>query len=138
MTWTDVRERIVVPELSLKEFVFSPPDKALRAAERPAYQRGPIPGPTEFAISLKMYVDKVAVTCPLDGHGEIAKREKIPKTLKHFHMVWHFLTISIRSSEGHFPFNHYLFEATTIFTQSCRCKVCVKIMLFRKKELKRK
>jgi hypothetical protein len=41
------------------------------AAERPALRRAPIPEPTEFAISLKAYVDKVAASCPLYGHREV-------------------------------------------------------------------
>jgi hypothetical protein len=53
VTQTEIREPIVVPELSLEEFVFSAPDEAVRAAERPARRRAPIPGPTEFMISLK-------------------------------------------------------------------------------------
>jgi hypothetical protein len=39
--------------------------------ERAGRRRAPIPGPTEFAISLKAYVDKVAVTCLLRGHREV-------------------------------------------------------------------
>jgi hypothetical protein len=35
----------------------------------------PIPRPTEFAVNLKAYVDKVAGTCPLFGHIEIEKEE---------------------------------------------------------------
>jgi hypothetical protein len=42
VTRTEVRERIVVPELPLEEFVFSAPDEAVRAAERPARRRAPI------------------------------------------------------------------------------------------------
>jgi hypothetical protein len=75
-----------VSEASLEEFVFSPPDEAVR----PARRREPILGPTEFAISLKTHVDKVVATCPLSGHGEvreIAKGEKIRKISNHFHVV---------------------------------------------------
>jgi hypothetical protein len=46
-------ERIITPELSLEEFVFSAPNEAVRAAESPARRRAPIPGATEFAIILK-------------------------------------------------------------------------------------
>jgi hypothetical protein len=71
VTRTEVRERIVVPELSLEEFIFSAASEAMREAEMSARRRAPIPGPTEFAISLKTYVDKVAATCPLSGHREV-------------------------------------------------------------------
>jgi hypothetical protein len=60
-----------VPELSLEEFVFSASDEAVMAAETPARRRAPIPGPTEFEISLKAYVDKIAATCPSSGHREV-------------------------------------------------------------------
>jgi hypothetical protein len=53
MTRTEVLERMVVLELSLEEFVFSTPDEAVRAAERPACRRAPILGPPGFAISVK-------------------------------------------------------------------------------------
>jgi hypothetical protein len=76
VTRTEARERIVVPELSLEEFVFLAPDEAVKAAERPACRRVPIPGPTEFAISLKADVDKVAATCPLCGHRDIQRDRK--------------------------------------------------------------
>jgi hypothetical protein len=71
VTRTEIRERIVVPKLSLEEFVLFAPDEAVRAAERPARGRVPISGPTEFAISLKAYVDKVATACPLCGYREV-------------------------------------------------------------------
>jgi hypothetical protein len=64
-------KRIVVPELSLEEFVFSAPDQAVRAAERSVRRRAPIPGPTEFEMSLKAYVEKGAATCSLYGHREV-------------------------------------------------------------------
>jgi hypothetical protein len=64
VTRTEIRERIVVPELSLEEFFFSVPDEAVRAAERPVRQRASIPGSSEFAINLKAYVDNAATTCP--------------------------------------------------------------------------
>jgi hypothetical protein len=87
VTRTKVRESIIVLELSLEEFVFSAPDEAAMAAERPAHRRAPIPGPTEFVISSKAPVDKIVVTCPLCGigrFGKIAKREKKPKTSNPF------------------------------------------------------
>jgi hypothetical protein len=55
----------------LEEFVFAVPDEAVRAAERPAGRKAPIPGSTGFAISLKAYVDKIGATCPLCGHREV-------------------------------------------------------------------
>jgi hypothetical protein len=55
VTRTEVRERIVVPELSLEEFVFSAPDESGTAAEKPARRKAPIPAPTESAISLKAW-----------------------------------------------------------------------------------
>jgi hypothetical protein len=60
-----------MPELSLEEFVFSAPDEAVRATERPAGRRAPIPGATEFAISLKVSVDKVAAICSFCGPREV-------------------------------------------------------------------
>jgi transcription elongation factor Elf1 len=60
-----------VPELSLEEFVFFAPDEAVSASERRTRQRAPIPGPTEFAISLKAFVGTVALNCPLCGHREV-------------------------------------------------------------------
>jgi hypothetical protein len=71
VTRTEVGERIVVPELSLEEFIFSATGEAVRAAEKSACRRAPIPGPTEFAISLKGYVDKIAASCPLCGHMKV-------------------------------------------------------------------
>jgi hypothetical protein len=68
---TKILERIDVPELSLEECIFSAPDEAVRAADRPACRRTPTPEPTEFVISLKAYVDKAAATCPLCGHREV-------------------------------------------------------------------
>jgi hypothetical protein len=64
VTRTEVLERIILPELSLEDVIFSAPDEAVRAAERPASRRAPIPGPIEFTISLKADVDTVAATCP--------------------------------------------------------------------------
>jgi hypothetical protein len=55
----------------LEPFIFSVPGEAVWAAERPAGRKAPIPGPTEFAISLKAYFDKVAETCLLGGHKEV-------------------------------------------------------------------
>jgi hypothetical protein len=66
VTRTEVRERIVVPELFQEDFLFSTPDEPVRAAER-----APIPGPIESAISLKAHVDKVAATCPLCGQRKV-------------------------------------------------------------------
>jgi hypothetical protein len=71
MTGAEIRERIVVPELSLEEFVFSALDEAVRAAERPTRQRTPIPGPTEFRICLKAYVGTVVTTCPFYVYREV-------------------------------------------------------------------
>jgi hypothetical protein len=70
---TEVLERIVGRQPSLERFIFSGPDEAVRAAERPARRRAPIPEPTEFAISLKAYVDKAAVTCLLCGQKEVQR-----------------------------------------------------------------
>jgi hypothetical protein len=70
---TKVLERIILLQPSLEQFIFSAPGEAVRAAERLARRKTPIPGPTEFAISLKAYVDKIAATCPLGGHKEVQR-----------------------------------------------------------------
>jgi hypothetical protein len=77
VTQIEVPERIVVPELSLEEFVFSLSDESVRSVETPTRRRALIPGPTEFAISLKAYVHKVAAIRPLCGYRDVqGGREK--------------------------------------------------------------
>jgi hypothetical protein len=73
VTQIKVLDRIVMPRLLLEEFVFSAPDEASRATENPARRRAPIPGPTEFAVNLKAYVEKIAASCPLCGHREVQR-----------------------------------------------------------------
>jgi hypothetical protein len=91
---TETGEQIAVLELSMEQFAFNAPDKALRAAARPARRRAPIPGPTEFAISFKQCIEKVAAACPLCGHTEVQEdreKDKIPKTLNHMRGMCLFL-----------------------------------------------
>jgi hypothetical protein len=76
ITRTEIRERIVVPELYLEEFVCSAPNEVARAVERPTSLRASIPGPTEFAISLKAYSGKIAATCCLWRHREVQRDRK--------------------------------------------------------------
>jgi hypothetical protein len=58
----EIREQIAGPKLSMEEFAFPAPDGAVRAAAGPEFRGAPISAPTEFAISLKACIDKVATT----------------------------------------------------------------------------
>jgi hypothetical protein len=67
----------------LEEYIFCAHDEAMRAAERPARRRAPIPGPNEFAINLKAYADKAPAIYFLWGHREVQgdrNKEIIPQT----------------------------------------------------------
>jgi hypothetical protein len=71
VTPADVLNRIAMPEVTFKEYIFTPTTQAALPAGRAGNQHAPIPRPTDFAVNLKAYVDKVAGTCPLCGHTEI-------------------------------------------------------------------
>jgi hypothetical protein len=68
---SQVLNRIATPEMTLAHYVFPESFKTPVQAERPRRRRVPIQGPTEFAVSLKAYVDKLPGTGPLCGHTEI-------------------------------------------------------------------
>jgi hypothetical protein len=72
----DVLARIALPEIGFEDYVFGAPPEVPLPAGRARYPRAPIPRPTEFAVNLKVYVDKVAGTCPLCGHTEIEKEDE--------------------------------------------------------------
>jgi hypothetical protein len=66
---TRVLERIEVPELPVDEAFMYP--EIINLPTRPGIptrRRGPVPGPTSFAVSLAAYIEKVPGTCPLCGH----------------------------------------------------------------------
>jgi hypothetical protein len=72
---SEVLDRICIPEMALENYVFPEPTEAAVPLDR-----APIPKPTEFAGSLKAYVDKLTRTCPLCGHSEGQKEEKEAET----------------------------------------------------------
>jgi hypothetical protein len=66
-----VLQRLEVPELSFDDaFVYPEQLGRQQAQGTPRHRRQPIPGPTEFAISLMAYVDATIGKCPLCGHKE--------------------------------------------------------------------
>jgi hypothetical protein len=76
MTPADVLARIAKPEVGLEDDIFGAPPEVLLPAARAGHRRAPIPRPTEFAVNMKAYVDKVAGTCPLCGRTEIEEEEE--------------------------------------------------------------
>jgi hypothetical protein len=69
----------------MEEFSFAAPNEAVRAAERPAHRRAPIPGSTEFVIRLKACIDKIAATRPLCGHMDVQEdreQRQNPESIK--------------------------------------------------------
>jgi hypothetical protein len=73
VTPTGILDRIVLSELFLDVFAFSDVDEVARTVGRSGRPGVPIPGPTEFAISLKTYVDKVTGASPPCGHVDVKK-----------------------------------------------------------------
>jgi hypothetical protein len=71
VTPADVLAGIAMPEVTLEECVFASTTESALQAGRAANRRAPIPKPTDFAVNLKAYVDKVGGPCPLCGHTEI-------------------------------------------------------------------
>jgi hypothetical protein len=75
VTPADVLARIAIPEIGLEDYIFGAPLEVPLPAGRVGHRRAPIPRPTEFAVNLKEYLEKVAGTCPLCGHTEIEEEE---------------------------------------------------------------
>jgi hypothetical protein len=73
VTPAGVLDRVVSPELPLKDIVFPGVDEVARTVGMAGRRRAPIPGPTERPISFKAYVGKVTCTCPLCGHVEVER-----------------------------------------------------------------
>jgi hypothetical protein len=80
MVPSEVLDRIRIPEMALENYVFPEPTKAAVPPDRARWQRSLIPRPTEFAVSLKAYVDKLLSTCPLPGHSGGQEEKKETKT----------------------------------------------------------
>jgi hypothetical protein len=63
--------RLEVPELSFDDaFVYPDRMNPQHVQGSSPHRRRPIPGPTEFAISLTSYIDATTGKCPLCGHEE--------------------------------------------------------------------
>jgi hypothetical protein len=73
---SEVVSRISVPEMSLKQFVSQESTEAPASDERPVLRRVRIPAPIEFAVSLKIYIDKMSGACPLYGHQDHEESSK--------------------------------------------------------------
>jgi hypothetical protein len=57
--------------MTLADYIFPESFETPVQAERPRRRRAPIPGPAEFAVSLKVDINKLTGTSPLYGHIEI-------------------------------------------------------------------
>jgi hypothetical protein len=66
----EVLGRIALPEITLEELTSLEPNGTAASARPPVRRRARIPGPVEFAVNLKAYVDKVGGVCPLCGHKD--------------------------------------------------------------------
>jgi hypothetical protein len=94
VTPADVLSRIAMPETGLEDYVFGAPPEALLPSGRAGHRRAPIPRPTEFAVNLKAYVDKMAGTCPLCGYTEIEEDEEEEESDSIHHERLHVATFS--------------------------------------------
>jgi hypothetical protein len=75
VTPADVLARIAIPQIGLEDYIFGATPEGPLPAGRARHRRALVPGPTEFAVNLKTYVDKMAGTCLLCGHIEINEEE---------------------------------------------------------------
>jgi hypothetical protein len=71
VTADEVLNRIAIPEMGLDELVFPHAGEDSRATGAEICRRARIPGPTDFAISLRAYVNEVTGTCPVCGHTKV-------------------------------------------------------------------
>jgi hypothetical protein len=65
-----VIDRIALPEIAIEHFVAPETTRSPLSTDRSVRRRDQIPGPIEFAVSLRAYIDNVSGTCPLCGHSE--------------------------------------------------------------------
>jgi hypothetical protein len=72
----EILNQIIHSNFIMEDFAFPHVHEVARTAGRSGCRQAPIPGPTEFAISLKVYIDKVTGTCPFCGDAEVEKEYK--------------------------------------------------------------
>jgi hypothetical protein len=65
-----VIDRIALPEIALEHLVAPETMRPPLSTDPLVRRRHQIPGPTEFAVSLRAYIDKVSGTYPLCGRSE--------------------------------------------------------------------
>jgi hypothetical protein len=79
MVPSEVLDRIPMPEMALENYLFPEPTEAAVPPDRARRRRAPIHRPTEFAVSLKEYINNLTGICPLCGHSEGQEKRKRQK-----------------------------------------------------------
>jgi hypothetical protein len=78
---SEVLDRIRMPEMALENYLFPEPTEGAVPPDRARHRRAPIPRPTEFAVSVNPYVDRLTSICSLCGHSEGHGEEKEAETI---------------------------------------------------------